>query len=79
MRDLSDPSSLVPRCSPSEIGALIESGVIKGGMLPKVQNCLQAIKSGVRQVSIIDGTGERSTLAACLAGENAGTTIAADR
>jgi len=75
LRDINDPTSLVPRCTPVEIEQMVEAGVIKGGMLPKVQNCLEALTSGVKQVTILDGTGERSYLAACLEGESVGTTI----
>lgn len=75
LRDVADPTSLVPRCTSVEIAQLVESGIIKGGMLPKVHNCIEALNRGVKQVTILDGTADRSYLAACLAGEGVGTII----
>lgn len=75
LRDVTDPSSLVASCTPREIDEMIKGGIIKGGMLPKVQNCLEAIANGVRQVRILDGTREQSLLLASLVGEPVGTVI----
>lgn len=51
-----DPDSLIYEISVKEIYGLIESGVISGGMLPKVEGCIKAIKSGVKRTHILNGT-----------------------
>lgn len=78
LRDPSDPSSLVRSCAASEAKALIESGVVSGGMLPKVQNCLSALRGGVKQVRILDGSKEESLLLQSLVTSNVGTMVMAD-
>jgi acetylglutamate kinase len=65
--DPADPGSLLPVCTRQQAEALVEQGVISGGMLPKVLNCLQALADGARQVQILDGTQERSLLLESLA------------
>lgn len=70
-----DPSSLMPLCTREDIERLIEEGVITGGMLPKVHNCLQALQDGVKKVQILDGTQERSLLLASLVRAEMGTLI----
>ncbi len=51
-----DPSTLIFEITVSEIKELIESGVISGGMLPKVEGCIRAIRSGVKRTHILNGT-----------------------
>ena len=51
-----DSSTLISSISVSEINELISSGVITGGMIPKVQGCVRAIEQGVKRVHILDGT-----------------------
>lgn len=51
-----DPSTLIFEISVAEIMKLIEEGVICGGMLPKVDGCIKAIKSGVKRTHILNGT-----------------------
>ena len=51
-----DPDSLIFEISIDEIYQYIESGVISGGMLPKVEGCINAIKSGVKRTHILNGT-----------------------
>jgi acetylglutamate kinase len=51
-----DPSTLVFEISAAEIAELKQQGVISGGMLPKVDGCLKAIKSGVKRTHILNGT-----------------------
>lgn len=55
-RDEKDPSSLIPVISVAEIDALIKSGAISGGMIPKVEACVQSVKSGINRTHIINGT-----------------------
>ncbi len=55
LADVNDPGSLVQRISADEVGRLVESGVISGGMIPKMSGCVQAITHGVGSVHLIDG------------------------
>ena len=54
-RDINDPDSFIPRITISEAEALIDEGIIGGGMLPKLANCTQAVRGGVHRVHILDG------------------------
>ncbi|MBR4670520.1 MAG: acetylglutamate kinase [Butyrivibrio sp.] len=54
-KDIKDPSSFISRLTCSEADALIASGNIGGGMLPKLNNCTDAIRKGVNNVHILDG------------------------
>jgi acetylglutamate kinase len=53
--DKEDPNSLVQRVDIAGIDALLERGVIEGGMIPKVQSCTDALRGGVGDVHILDG------------------------
>ena len=53
---------LVPTLTPAEARGLIDAGVVKGGMIPKVENALAALERGVRKVHIIDGRIEHALL-----------------
>jgi acetylglutamate kinase len=79
LRDPSDRSSLIPVCTASEATTLIENGTISGGMLPKVQNCLSALRGGVRQVRVLDGSREESLLLQSLVSSGVGTVVVGDR
>lgn len=54
-RDFEDKSSLVSEMSVKEAQAFVDSGSLGGGMLPKLQNCIDAIENGVSRVHILDG------------------------
>ena len=54
-KDINDPSTFISRLTCSEADALIASGNIGGGMLPKLNNCTSAIREGVNKVHILDG------------------------
>lgn len=73
LRDKNDDSSLIPVITVDEAPALIESGVINGGMIPKVECCIDAIKGGVKRVFIIDGRVPHSILIEVLSDEGIGT------
>ncbi len=75
LRDRDDPSTLIPAISASEIPALQESGIISGGMIPKIQCCAEAIRRGVKNVTIMDGRIPHSILMELLTDEGAGTMI----
>jgi acetylglutamate kinase len=75
LRDKDDESSLIPRLGIGEIPGLIEAGVISGGMIPKIQGCVDGIKNGIKEVAIIDGRVEHALLTELLSGEAVGTLI----
>ncbi len=54
-KDPKDPSTLISELPISEAKKLIEDGYIGGGMLPKLNNCIDAIENGVSRVHILDG------------------------
>lgn len=55
LRNKNDESSLISEIGASEVPALIENGVIEGGMIPKVEGCVQSLMQGVESAVIIDG------------------------
>lgn len=73
LRDKNDPSTLIPQITVEEAPKLIESGIINGGMIPKVECCVNAIKWGVHRVFIIDGRISHSILIETLTDEGIGT------
>ena len=79
LRDRDDPSSLITGLTVSEAKALYETGVISGGMIPKVDCCIRAIEQGVKNVVIMDGRVPHSILMELLTDEGAGTWIKGDK
>jgi len=75
MRDQNDPESLISTLKISEIQPLIESGVIGGGMLPKVEACVTALRGDVKKTHIIDGRISHSLLLEIFTGSGIGTEI----
>ncbi len=73
MRDKDDPSSLIRKINVSEASVLIRDEVIQGGMIPKVECCIEAIRRGVQKVFIIDGRIPHSILIETLTDEGIGT------
>jgi len=73
LRDKDDPSTLISKIVVDDAPALVEEGVISGGMIPKVECCIDAINSGVRKVFIIDGRIPHSILIETLTNEGIGT------
>ncbi len=73
LRDKDDPDSLITNISPEQAQQLKEEGIISGGMIPKVDCCLQAIEMGVKNVVIMDGRVHHSILMELLTDEGAGT------
>ncbi len=78
LRDRNDPSSLIPELTLSEAENLISSGAVSGGMIPKVNCCIDAIHSGVQNVVILDGRVPHAILMELLTNEGAGTWIRPD-
>ena len=54
-KDINDKSSFISRITVSEAKSFINDGIIGGGMLPKLSNCIDAIENGVQRVHILDG------------------------
>ncbi len=73
LRDKNDPSTLIPQITVEEAPALIADGTINGGMIPKVECCVNAINWGVHRVFIIDGRVSHSILIETLTDEGIGT------
>lgn len=79
LRDKDDASSLIPEITVSEARALYESGVVSGGMIPKVECCIEALQKGVKNVIIMDGRVPHSILMEILTDEGAGTMVTEDK
>ena len=70
-----DPSTLIPQITVSEAKKLYDSGIISGGMIPKVDCCIEALEHGVNNVIIMDGRVPHSILMELLTDEGAGTMV----
>ena len=75
LRDREDPSSLISEMTLQEAQGLCESGVVSGGMIPKLNCCIDAIRAGVQNVVILDGRVPHAILMELLTNEGAGTWI----
>ena len=73
LRDKDDPSTLISKIDVSEAPKLFEEGIISGGMIPKIECCIDAIHKGVNKVFIIDGRVPHSILIETLTDEGIGT------
>ena len=78
LRDKDDPSTLIHKLTVSEAKGLYDEGVISGGMIPKVDCCIEAIQKGVQTVVINDGRVPHSILMELLTDEGAGTMVTGD-
>ncbi len=78
LRDKDDPSTLIPALTVSEAKGLYDEGVISGGMIPKVDCCIEALEHGVENVIIMDGRVPHSILMELLTDEGAGTMVKKD-
>lgn len=76
-RDKDDPDSLLHSLSSEEAQAMIRSGAIESGMIPKVQGCLETLNKGVRKIHIIDGRLRHSLLLEIYTSRGVGTEIVA--
>ena len=79
LRDKDDLSTLIPEITVSEAKTLFDEGVISGGMIPKVDCCIEAIGKGVKKVIIMDGRVPHSILMELLTDEGAGTMVVGDK
>ena len=76
-RDKDDPSTLISKVYVSEAPKLIKNGIISGGMIPKINCCIEAIRRGVHKVFIIDGRIPHSILIEILTDAGIGTMFVA--
>ena len=75
LRDKDDPGTIIPHLTIEEIEQLKGEGIISGGMIPKVDCCVEAIHKGVKNVVIMDGRVPHSILMELLTDEGAGTMV----
>ena len=75
LRDKDDPDSLIPCIDINEAVELFNSGIISGGMIPKVECCIDAIHRGVGRVVVMDGRVSHSILLEILTNEGVGTMV----
>ena len=79
LRDREDPDSLIPELTVSDCYKLQEEGIISGGMIPKIDCCIEAIRRGVQNVIIMDGRIPHSILMEILTDEGAGTMVMGEK
>ena len=75
LKDPDDPETLLSTLHLADIDELIRSGVISGGMLPKIESCKDAIRHGVKKVHLVDGRMEHSLLLEIFTRQGVGTEI----
>ena len=74
-RVVDDPASLIRRTTADELDALMADGTIAGGMIPKVESCVHAVRSGVRRAHILDGRIPHVLLLEIFTDEGIGTMV----
>ena len=79
LKDKDDPNSLIPCIDIEEAVELFRDGTISGGMIPKVECCIDAIHRGVKKVIIMDGRVPHALLIETLTDEGAGTMVTKDK
>ena len=75
LRDPKDESSLISVIRTSDVPELVSTGVLSGGMLPKIKSCIEALENGVNQVHMIDGRIPHSLLLEIFTASGVGTQI----
>ncbi len=73
LRDKDDPKTLIPSVNVSEVPFLKRQGIISGGMIPKIDCCVEAVRRGVKKTVIIDGRVPHSILIEILSNDGIGT------
>ena len=73
LRDKDDPSTLIPSVNVSEVPYLKMQGIISGGMIPKIDCCVESVRRGGPRAVIIDGRVPHSILIEILSNEGIGT------
>ena len=75
LRDPKNEDTLIPEVGLSQVPGLVKDGVIQGGMIPKVDCCVEAVRSGVKSAIILDGRVPHSILIELLSNEGIGTML----
>lgn len=78
LRDVDDPGTLIRRIAADEVRPLLEDGTIRGGMIPKMAGCLQAVANGVGQVHLVDGRVAHALLLELFTDAGVGTMVTGD-
>lgn len=78
LRNIEDPGSLISTLRLGDVQQLKDEGVIRGGMLPKIDSCVEAIEAGVQRVHLVDGRMPHSLLLEIFTKQGVGTEIKAD-
>lgn len=73
LQDKNDESTLIPEVNVSQVPSLKNKGIISGGMIPKIDCCVEAVRRGVKKAVIIDGRISHSILIEILSAEGVGT------
>ena len=73
LRDKDDEATLIPEVQVSEVPYLVKQGITSGGMIPKIECCVEAVRRGVAKTCIIDGRIRHSILIEMLSNEGIGT------
>lgn len=76
LQNKEDESTLISKCLLSDVPYLKQKGIISGGMIPKIDGCVEAVRRGVKQATIIDGRIEHSILIEMLSNKGIGTLFA---
>ncbi len=75
LRDRNDPSTLISKIYASDARQLMKEGIIAGGMIPKIECCVEALRRGVQKVFVIDGRIPHAILIEILTEEGIGTML----
>ena len=75
LRDPKDESTLIPTLQLSSVPALVREGIVSGGMIPKVDCCVESVRSGVKSAVILDGRVPHSLLVELLSDAGIGTML----
>ena len=75
LRDKDDESTLIPAVNVSEVPHLVKQGIISGGMIPKIECCVESVRSGVKSAVILDGRVAHSILIELLSDAGIGTML----
>lgn len=78
-RDFNDKNSFISRITATQASELLQSGIIGGGMLPKLNNCISAVENGVKRVHILDGRIPHCLLLEIFTQKGIGTVIINDQ
>jgi acetylglutamate kinase len=74
-RDVDDPETLISTTTADELAALVEDGLLTGGMIPKIESCVAAVRAGVAQAHILDGRLPHALLLEIFTNEGVGTMV----